>query len=308
MYKTIRSLSVVALCLAAFAAPATAGDTDEGQALVRDLLTIVSVAEKQVWTIDHYEIEDLMGNALMCVCHTRAGVREAARAELKASIANLGGPAKALWARSKGQADNIDELVTLERTLATLDRADGLTEERCSFLQQPQTPYVERQRANGRVFLASEGGGLFNIRLGDEELRMGGGGSGRVALGYGINERWSVRAGAEFGGAGLLNENFEAEEVDLDFYAAIPVVLRHRTLLWHQDLDMAMVAHGAFWKESPRFAVRLGGLFGLTYSRIGAVQPWGGLKMSAEYAPKLGHAHEMLTIRVGLRFGVDFHL
>ena len=130
----------------------------------------------------------------------------------------------------------------------------------------------------------------------------------RFMLGYGLSPDWSVRLGAEMGGAGLLDKSLATDDLNLDFYTAVPLVFRHRKMVWHQDVEVAGVAFGAPWNGTPRFAARVGGLVGLTYTRIGLVQPWGGLKLSAEYAPETGSDPAMTTIRIGFRFGINFHI
>ena len=87
-----------------------------------------------------------------------------------------------------------------------------------------------------------------------------------------------------------------------------PLVFRHRKMVWHKMLEVAGVAFSAPWNGTPRFAARVGGLVGLTYTRIGLVQPWEQLKLSAEYAPETGTDPAMTTIRIGFRFGINFHI
>ena len=127
-------------------------------------------------------------------------------------------------------------------------------------------------------------------------------------LGYGLSPNWSLRIGPEFGGAGLLDESLDAADVQLEFYSALPFTLRHRQTLWHQDLEAAVVALGPIWRQRPRLAARLAALVGLTYIRIGKLQPWGGLRIASEYAPETATRVAHWTFRVGFRFGFNFHL
>ena len=148
-----------------------------------------------------------MPDALMSVCTASDAVRTATRIRLKARITASGGPAKALFAASGGDDPRIDDLLTMERSLALFERAVRESAEDCPFTLTPTEPFFERQRPTGRWFLSSEGGGLFNIRISESDKRAGGGGSGRFMAGYGLNHSWSIRSGMEFGGAGLLNKS-----------------------------------------------------------------------------------------------------
>jgi len=291
--------------------PATANGPDarhDAEALRRDLLSIVAIAEQQVWNIDRYEIEDLMSKALVCVCRTTPAVRELTARILQDDIRSLGGPALDAWVKNGKDIDEISTLMTHERTAKLLDRARREADKDCPFHFESKTPYEERNRATHRLFISTEGGGLLNTRFMNGEVFAGGGGSGRFMVGYGLDPDWSVRLGAEMGGAGLVDKSLATEDVNLDFYTAVPLVFRHRSMIWHQDIEVAGVAFGAPWNGTPRFAARVGGLIGLTYTRIGILQPWGGLKLSGEYAPKTSTDAAMTTIRIGFRFGINFHL
>ena len=302
--STLSALFLVALLAAPHTgnAPATQAD-----ALVRDLMTIVHVAERKVWSIDRYEINEIMPDALLSVCTATDRVRGAAAAQLTSKIKALGGPARELHAASLGADPRIDDIVTLERSLALLERAVKESNQDCPFTLKQSEPFFERQRPTGRLFLSSEGGGLVNIRLSESDQRAGGGGSGRFMVGYGLSHDWSVRSGMEFGGAGLLDEELDTEDIEVTFYSAIPLTFRHRSQLWHQDIAVAAVAVGNFWNEAPQFAARLGTLIGFTYTRLGRAQPWGGVKLGVEYAPGYDDFEEAITFRVGLRLGADLY-
>jgi hypothetical protein len=270
-------------------------------------MILVSIAEKRIWQVDHYEIDGLMNNALLCVCVADKHTRSAARERLGQLLSDHGGDVRKAWLKAGEKLSEIDELLTIHRTRVLFERSVSESKMRCPFFLSQSSTYNERHRMTDRFFMATQGGGLLNIRFADQ-LRAGGGGSGRLDLGYGVGPNWSLRVGPEFGGAGLLDESLNTNDIDLDFYFALPITMRHRGLMWHQDLELAPVALGAPWRDSMRWAVRIGGLLGLTYSRMGRIQPWGGLKVSAEHAPAYEDEAALTTVRVGIRFGVDIHL
>ena len=60
--------------------PVLAGGAEVGSGLQRDLTTLVLAAEQQSWSIDRYEVLDLLPQALLSVCQSKASEREAALA------------------------------------------------------------------------------------------------------------------------------------------------------------------------------------------------------------------------------------
>ena len=90
--------------------------------------------------------------------------------------------------------------------------------------------------------MAVQGGGLMNLRFSDE-FRAGGGGSGRIDL-VGLWTQLVFAVGLEMGGAGLFDEKLDTNDIDLQFYFALPVTLRYRSRLWHRDVEIAPVTMG----------------------------------------------------------------
>ena len=91
-------------------------------------------------------------------------------------------------------------------------------------------------------------------------------------------------------------------------YFGVPLVFRHRGQFWHQDLEVAGVGVGVPWRDDLRWGGRVAGLVGVTYPRLGALQPWFGLRMGFEYCPSMNNEPEFFTVRIGFRVGVDLHL
>ncbi|MBV71056.1 MAG: hypothetical protein CMH52_06855 [Myxococcales bacterium] len=277
------------------------------EGLVRDMVTLVSTAEQQLWQIDHYEYQDLMSDALILVCVADQKTRQAALALFGQSQEKLGGDPSKIWSEANKDEPKVKELLTISRSKTLLSKALQVADQQCPFILTQKAVYTERHRVTDRFFMAFQGGGLMNIRFADEN-RAGGGGSGRIDFGHGLGPFWSLRMGLEMGGAGLFDEKVDAGDIDLMFYFATPITLRHRKRLWHQDVELAPVALGLPWQDEMRFGGRIGGLFGLTYARLGMIQPWGGLKVAVEYIPGQNGQEELVTMRLGLRFGFDLHL
>ncbi|MEE2786581.1 MAG: hypothetical protein VX589_04515 [Myxococcota bacterium] len=303
----------VRLCLFACAllmptsALLAAGTDGEGRALIRDTLILVRAAEQRVWMIGHYEIEDLMPQSLLNVCPASIETRRAGLRGLKAQVDALGGPIERAWENNGKSLNGLELLLTRNRAYTLLSTTMERAPKQCPFYLKIRRPYVERHRAVGRSYMGVEGGGLFNLRLGTETGRAGGGGAGRLIYGYGLSPRWSIRMGIESGGAGFLNRQLEAEDIDVDMYFGAPIVLRHRSEFWHQDIEVAGAALGVPWRDQMRYAGRVAGLIGVTYPRLGQVQPWFGIRFGAEYSPEQHGAPDFVTVRLGFRVGLDLH-
>ncbi|MGC6418365.1 MAG: hypothetical protein ACON3Z_14680 [Bradymonadia bacterium] len=310
MYQNVNPAlagTLIYICLSTTFASAEPNGTSAAEGLVRDMITLVNAAEQRNWQIDRYEIEDLMNDALVCVCRASNDTREAGVRRLNEMIEKEGEDPREVWLAANKDEDAIAEIMTLTRSRRLLKVAAERATNDCPFFIETNGNYRERHRVTDRLFMAVQGGGLMNLRFSDE-FRAGGGGSGRIDLGRGFGPNWSLRMGLEMGGAGLFDEKLDTNDIDLLFYFALPVTLRYRSRLWHRDVEIAPVTMGLPWQDERRYGGRVGGLFGLTYARLGIIQPWGGLKISAEYIPSQQGMDDSLTMRIGLRFGFDLHI
>jgi len=135
---------------------------------------------------------------------------------------------------------------------------------------------------------------------------FGGGGCSRLTIARGLSDHWALRGGIEFGGSALLDESVQAQSANVDFFAAIPLVLRHSGVLWQNDLEVAPIFVGIPWRGNLQYGVRVGTLIGFSYLRVGDVLPWGGLVMTFEYLFAQDDTPTMWTIRMGFRLGFDW--
>ena len=160
--------------------PVSAAAQGAEQGLIRDTVILVRAAEQRVWSVDHYEIEELLPQSLLNVCQASLERRQAALLALQKRIELLGGDAKTAWIESGKRLGEIDALLTQTRAYELLKRTIAEAQERCPFYLEPHQPYRERHRAVQRGFVGVEGGGLLNVRVGDDDGRAGE--AARVAL------------------------------------------------------------------------------------------------------------------------------
>ena len=127
--------------------------------LVRDLITLVSTAEQQIWQIDHYEYADLMNDALVLVCVADEKTREEASRLLLSFQDKLGGDPRKIWSKENQHDARIQELLTVSRSKTLLAKALKVSNERCPFVLVQSSVYIERHRMTDRLFMAFQGGG-----------------------------------------------------------------------------------------------------------------------------------------------------
>ena len=91
-----------------------------------------------------------------------------------------------------------------------------------------------------------------------------------------------------------------------DFYMDMPLILRHSGVLWRQEVEISPVTMGIPWLDPLRFGIRVGGLVGLSYLRVGDVMPWAGLVVYSEYVFARAGLPDAWTLRIGARFGFSW--
>ena len=168
-----------------------------------------------------------------------------------------------------------------------------------------ETVYVEQHRPTEQMLLGFDGGGMFNVMPFGDPLRFGFGGSSRLSFGYGISERFVLRMGFELGGAGLLDKDVEVTEVETQFYAGVPIALRHLWDIWFIEADFGPIAMGLPWKETPDYGGRFSTMFGFSSAKVSKIQPWAGVRFSTDYFPA-GGLSDGFIFRSGFRFGIDY--
>lgn len=273
----------IALGLAAWGsweAAARAQDPNaEAETLIADLRKIVEIRAASGWKIDRYEYEGMMPDALLSVCRTPRETQSNALAKVGRRVEILGGPFEEAFHKNGDKMDGLKDLLFATRVERLLREASlrALTE--CPVWMTPKGPFRGVQTDARKITLSGEGGGLgfiFNVdKRGDATL--GGGGMGRLMLGFGLDYRWTVLLGVEVGGGALIQRNGTTTELPLLFQAAIPLVLRLHDVSWHYEVELGFVglADEKDTRVSP--GLRVGGLIGISTLRVRSFMPWFGL-------------------------------
>ncbi|MGK4006585.1 hypothetical protein WMF31_28450 [Sorangium sp. So ce1036] len=308
-------LVLAALLAATAARDATAAPPGEAPrdlavvGLLVDLEKMVEMQQSLGWTIDRYEIDEMMSPALMSVCSAPPEARVAALDVLDARIRDLGGPVEEAFRRRGGDLGEVADLLFATRVRALLSeamrRAHGPDAE-CPFWLRPSPAFRGRETDAYRTTLNLEGGGLVVLESADGRALLGAGGSARLLLGRGLNERWTFLAGGEFGGTAQLDQTETKTRFPISFVAALPLVLRHNDLTWHYEAEIASLAY--FTQDDPRVSpgLRLGALVGVSALRVRNIMPWAGIGIALEHVLETHRRPAQWNLKTGARLGFDW--
>ncbi len=298
--------SALALLVATVARSAAAGGTPADadapafEALREDLERLIEVQESSGWKIDRYEIEEMMPSALMTVCKVPASTRARALAWYDRRILALGGPLEVAWPKSKS-VSALRPLIFTTRVRALLAEASKRAATECPVWLEPDPAFRGVQSDVDRSSLNLETGGLLQIRHTQGRWTYGGGGVIRALASHGFG-RVTLLAGPEFAGGAMLRVGAGGGFV-VNYFPAIPVVLRMHQRTWHYDVELAPVA--LFQADDGRFSwgVRFGVGGGIQGRRSRGVIPWAGIAFAYEtYFPGARPVAQFL--RGGLRVGI----
>jgi hypothetical protein len=225
-----------------------------------------------------------------------------------ASEARAAGSPQALYEREGRKVTaEVSDALTLERKRVALADAIAQSGTMCPFWVEPERGYDGRQTDRNRLTVSLETGGLLQVRKTAGTWTYGGGGVGRLLLGWGFGGKVSVLGGAEFGGGAMLNPAGSKSSGDfvINYLPAIPVLLRFHDTSWHYDIEAAAV--GVFQADNtqPSYGARAGFGFGVAALRTRFFTPWAGLTLAVEhYFPSGGRAAQEF-FRGGLRVGAS---
>lgn len=273
-------------------------------ALIRDVDHLIQTNEQSVWHIDAEELKGLQTDILLILCPAEPSLREKAGIKLKERYAQHGN-LKTTWEKNGQDLESIKVPMRHHRALLLFESGVNRVDIDCPFWMPPRSEYVEKHRPTHQWFLGVDGGGMFNILPYSKPVRVGFGGSSRLSLGYGLSHNWVMKVGAEVGGAGLLEEGIEVEDVDVQFFGGLPISLRRLWNIWFMEGEVGPIGVGIPWREKPDLGGRTSLMLGFSAAKLGNFQPWAGARFSADYLPSLGLKRGLL-LRSGLRFGVDY--
>ena len=267
-----------------------------------DVKRIVAAFEAEGWFIDEYRYKDILPIVLESVCRTPATDRGQALRELEAGRRD---PEAVYRSEGNNLTKRAQAALTWEREYQALARAVASAEQDCPFWTTPVTGYSGRQTSRNKWVIHLEGGGVGQLLQQQDRLRLGGGGAGRLLLGYGFGDDLSLIAGAELGGGAFLSRDSETSEqgFSIGYLAALPILLRFRDVDWHYDLEIAPVSFLTDFGEPLLFGGRVGGAVGVGVLRRQGLLPWAGIAVAYEQYFADDPTRRMSILRGGLRVG-----
>lgn len=283
---------------------AHAEDAEGTRSLLDDVARIVTAEEVDDWFTDKEALRTIEEQLLPSVCHASLEARQGALASLQQAAA-LNGDPKSLYERSGVVDDRVSAALTAQRRLKGLEQALSRQSE-CPFWIRPEPGFHGLQSDRKRLTLSVESGGNVQFRYTQQHVTFGAGGSGRILAGWGFDGKYTLLFGPEFGGSALLRPNSNASEFVINYFPAVPLVIRSRQLTWHYELELAPVA--LFEADNTRLSwgARIGGAFAFTALRRRNVLPWAGLAVSYEHYFEGGGREPTHFFRGGLRIGLPW--
>jgi hypothetical protein len=200
------------------------------RALVQDTVRVVDVRQKVGWFVDEVEVQALLPDVMKSACRVTAPNRAGALAWMDAEIARQGGDPAEAWRRAGKDLDKVADLLLLSRARLVLVRADEWARAgKCPFWLEPEPAFDGVHVLSHRWTIGIEGGGRLIFGIENGIAGLGGGGGGRVLLGYGLRERLTLFSGLEAGGGARFTQVPIGEKAPIpDFVStfAIPVIAR----------------------------------------------------------------------------------
>lgn len=291
--------------LLSFALPVLAAEDYATESLLRDVERIVDAEESADWFTDEDAYLALRSDLMNSVCRSPQASRFRAVEVLRARV-DAAGNAQALHASKGGQLDGeVERARFVGRQLWVLERAVAAAAETCPFWVHVESQFPGRQSDRDRWTLGLESGGNAQLRHTEGTWTIGAGGLARVLVGYGFGGDVSLLAGAEFGGGAMLKPEVKPTEFVVNYFPAVPIVLRFRRISWHYDLEVAPVALFQADDGSSSFGFRTGVGIGISGLRRRNLVPWAGVVAAYEYYFE-GTRPSAHFLRGGVRVGVSW--
>lgn len=272
-------------------------------ALVRDVSRIVGSEEGSSWFVDSHALAEVYPAVMESLCRATPNARKNARAILFARSRESGDVRKLFEANGREMNGEVDDARRAERELSAFDYALARADTECPYWVEVEDDFRGRQGDADRFTLSLETGGLIQLRQTAGSWTFGGGGSGRLLPGYGFGGEVTLLAGPEFGGGAMLRPDTSPTEFVINYFPAIPVIVRFHDGSWQYDLEMAAV--GLFQADDPSlsYGARIGGSIGVKALRTRSILPWAGLALAYEHYVPSGGRPRAHFIRGGLRVG-----
>lgn len=271
-------------------------------ALVFDVRRIVKAEEASGWLLDESAARQIHPALMESVCRAPLAARRLALSRLERESQAMGDPEAVYAEDGRELTSRVEEALTARRSLEALDRAIRVAPEQCPFWLHPEPNFRGRQSTRDRAILNFDTGGTVQLRRMAGDWTLGAGGFGRLLGGYSFT-RVSLLAGIELGGGAMLEPRTDPTEFVINYFPALPVIVRFHYQAWHLDLEGAAVALFQAGNTDLSYGARGGLTVGLSALRLRGILPWVGLGVATEYHFDNAARPEAVYLRSGLRVG-----
>jgi hypothetical protein len=285
-----------------FSLSARAADPAGARGLLADIDRIVAGEESEGWFGDDDAFRSIAPALLASTCRATPDARAEALSTLRAASAAAGDP-RALFAERHELTEAVSVALDWDRQRRALELTLARVDSECPFWLVPTPGFKGLQSDRQRFTLSLETAGNVQLRQTEQHWDFGAGGWGRILPGYGLSERFTLLAGAEFGGGAMVRPHTDASQFIINYFPAIPVVLRTHHRTWHYDLELAPVALFQADNTHLSYGLRGGGGIGFSALRRHDFLPWAGIAVSYEHYFAGGGRSAAEFIRSDLRVG-----
>ncbi len=269
-----------------------------------DVSRIVAAQEAEEWFTDSQALRSIEEQVLASVCRATLEARAWALSGFAKRSTELG-DAQQSYAQAGELTGAVAAALTAQRRVLVLRQALGRVGE-CPFWVRAQPGFNGLQSDRQRITLNVESGGNVQFRYTEKRWTFGGGGLGRFLVGYGFDGKYSLLAGAEFGGGAMLRPGTDASQFVINYFPAVPLVFRTRQLTFQYDIEVAPVALFQADNTGLSWGARIGGCFAFTTLRRRNVLPWAGIAFGYEHYFEGGGREVTHFFRGGLRIGLPW--
>jgi hypothetical protein len=280
------------------------GTSDSAKNLLIDVERIVTSTEGSGWFLDEDAFRGIYSTLLESVCRASESARREALDRAEESARAAGEPHRVFEREGSRVTPAVSRSLSAHRQWTALERAVTGAEKDCPFWVRAGPEFSSRQTDGRRWTFAVETGGNIQLRQTAGRWTFGGGGLGRVLPSYGLTPHVSLLFGLEFGGGAMLRPGGPTTEFVINYFPAIPFVIRIRDVNWHYDLEAGPVALFQADNTQLSYGARLGATIGVYALRTRNLIPWAGLATTYEYYFPGGDRPHAYFLRGGLRVGL----
>jgi hypothetical protein len=274
------------------------------EGLLLDLERIVAAEDASGWFLDRAALDAIHPVVMESACRAGAPVRLRALDLLRAEQATRGKPEVVYQEQGRELTSDVYDALQTDRELRALERAHESSQD-CPFWVST-SDFRGLQTYRSRFLISLETGGVGQLRHTAGAWTFGGGGAGRLLAGYGLRAPISVLGGLEFGGGALLDPGSEPTQLIVNYFPAIPLVVRIHGVSWHYDFEVAAVSQFQANDFDLGYGGRFGFGIGVSALRTRGFIPWAGAAVAYDHYFETGGRERAHFLRAGLRVGAVY--